>query len=167
MSAITLVGMCTPNLASAMSFFCIVSQPRGAYEKVYQIVTGPLLEDARVSRFTKRVVYVPAYHWASLQFVLAPIKLTQYGQRTLDDLGKLTPMFPHVKPYVEWDAIRTRHIVRYQQLSDMEQGTISHVTWPDQGAILEALQKIAFDSLDDLVRENDEIRTAMTAREVE
>jgi hypothetical protein len=156
----------TPYLAAAMRFMAITYKPRGEYETIYQIVTGPLLDDPRVNQRARPITYVPAFSWATFAVVLMPVKPTTHGRRVLDDLQKLEPHFPNYKAFVEWDPGRHQHVVRYQDLTAQESGVIAKVECPGKEDILNALQGTAFDNLDALVAANDDISTVVRSREV-
>jgi hypothetical protein len=159
--------MFTPKLDALMNFHGLVYKPAGEYQANYQIVTGPLLNEPRVSRSAKIISFAPTFSWSNHEVVLTPFKLTTFGRLVLDALHKLNHRFPSYKAFVVWDASRRRHVVHYDDLTPQEQAVIDGVTWPGEAAILEALTPIAYDNLDDLAAANDDIRALIRFTEVE
>lgn len=157
----------TPNLDLAMTFNGLVHRPPDEFEKEYQIVTGPLQNDPRVSSRMKQIVFVPGFSWQTLSMILVPFKASRYGRRVLADLERLTPRFPSFKAFVEWSETRRCHLVRYLPLTASETEFIAKVKWPTREEILDALQASAFDNIDDLAEANDEIRTILQSKEVQ
>jgi hypothetical protein len=157
----------TPNLETALPFHGLVSTPPGEFDAVYHIIAGPLLSDPRIAGRVKTITFVPAFSWSTFEVVLVPFKGTKFGMRVQQDLGSLKPQFPNVKVFVEWDALKKRHVVQSLPMTAQEQELISKVIWPSRVQIIEALQISAFDDINDLAAANDEIRTLLSARMVE
>jgi hypothetical protein len=157
----------TPNLEGALTFRGLVSTPPGEFEAVYLIIAGPLLSDPRIVGRVKTITFVPAFAWSTFEVVLVPFKATKFGMRVLQDLLSLKPRFPNFKVFVEWDALKKRHVVQSLPMTEQEQELIAKVIWPSRGQIIEALQLSAFDDINALAAANDEIRTLLSARAVE
>jgi hypothetical protein len=160
-------AMFTPNLSGILMFMGLVYKPQGEYEAQYQIIIDQLMTDPRVMRYAKRIVFTPVYNWSMFEMILLPVKLTTFGRRVLDDLQKLQPRFPHFKAFIEWDGTRKRHMVRWDTLTEQEQGIIVTVKWPAREDILDALSATAYDDLETLAEANDDIRTLLRSHEVE
>jgi hypothetical protein len=157
----------TPNLDVAAAYHGIAYKANGEFDTRYQIVAGGLLNDPRVMRCARPITFVPAYSWSTCEVVLAPFKRTSYDRRVLEDLRKLHPLFPRHKVFVKYDDDRKRHVVQYEDLTPLEAGVIAGVKWPTLEDVREALGDIAFDDLDELMCENEEIRALIKWKEVE
>lgn len=157
----------TPNMLAALAFHGLIYRAPGEFESTYQILNGPLLHDPRLLARARRIAFVSAFDWSAMEVVLYPLRLTKFGEHVRLALQKLHGDFPNVKVFVQWSEAKKRHTVHRIKLTGQEAGIISQVAWPDRDQILEALSATAFDSLDDLAAANDEIRTLLSAREVE
>jgi hypothetical protein len=157
----------TPNLETALSFRGLVHKPDGEFDKVYQPVGGPLLNDPRVAGRLKTITFVLAFLWDTLEVVIAPWRMTTYGAHVLHALQKLQPEFPNFKVFVEWSDQKKKHVVHRIDMTPQEKELISKVTWPTKEQVIEALELCAFDNIDDLAAANAEIKTLLGSREVE
>jgi hypothetical protein len=54
-------AMFTPNLTGILVFMGLVYKPYGEYESQYQIIAGQLMNDPRVMKYAKRIVFIPAF----------------------------------------------------------------------------------------------------------
>jgi hypothetical protein len=156
----------TPYLNAMLTYFGLEYAPRGEFQKQYQIVDGPLLDDPRVMRHARRIAFVPVYSWSTYELSLLPVKQSIHGRRVLDDLKKLQPRFPNFQAYIEWVDNRKRHVVYSYPLTAAEQNVITAVKWPTPEEVREALCDIGYDHIDDLAQANDDIRLMLQAREV-
>ncbi|GMV82500.1 MAG: hypothetical protein AMXMBFR7_36840 [Planctomycetota bacterium] len=156
----------TPKLDAALSFHGLAYKPEGEFEAIHQILAGPLLRDPRVLPRARRLLFVPAFAWATFEVVLMPLSLTRFGQRVVADLRQLQPRFPHYKTFKEWSDSKRRHVIHLLDLTETERDAIVQVAWPDQDAIIDALQAVAYDDINALAADNAEIRTLLAAKEV-
>ena len=156
----------TPNMALQLTFLGLVYKPEGEFDATYHLLAGPLLTDMRLAGRAKHLTFVPAFSWPTHELVIAPFKRTRMGNRVLEDLQTLTPLFPNYKTFVEWSDAKRRHIVRQIQLTEQERETIASLQWPTPDQVIDALQIVAFDDIGDLAAANDEVRLLLTAKEV-
>jgi hypothetical protein len=156
----------TPHLELAVVLYGLAYKPPPGFETVYQIVAGPLLADARVLGQARRLAFVPAFSWATLEVVLMPINLSRFGHLVLIDLQRLQPSFPSFKAFVQWSEAKKRHIVYRDELTAQEAGVIEKVRWPTREQVLEALSTSAYDDIDDLAAANEEVGALLRSREV-
>jgi hypothetical protein len=156
----------TPYLNAMLTYFGLEYAPRGEFQKLYQIVDGPLLDDPRVVKHARRIAFVPVFSWSTYELALLPVKQSTHGRRVLDDLQKLQPRFPNFQAYIEWDHDRKRHVVYSYPLTAAELNVITAVKWPTPDEVWEALCDIAYDRIDDLAQVNDDIRLILQSREV-
>jgi hypothetical protein len=158
----------SPNLEGALAFHGLVYKPKGAFEAAHQIIFGPLLTNARVVSRAQRIVFLPVFDWGSLEIVLLPVKQTTYGQRVLVDLQQLQKKHSlHVKAFIQWEERRRRHVVYHDDLSQQEKTAIGQVKWPTREQILEDLAASAYNDINELADANQDIRTLLSAREVD
>jgi hypothetical protein len=156
----------TAQLDLMLAFHGLAYKGQNEYETQYQVIAPPLSHDPRVMSRVTRIAFVPGFAWATFEVVLLPIKLSAFGRRILDDLAKLKPRFPNYKSFIQWQATKKRHVVYVHDLSAQEASIIADVKWPTKHQILEALQLAAYDSLEDLMAANEEIRALVTSKEV-
>lgn len=159
--------MFTAHMEHGYQFRSIVHKPAGSYETQYQILAGDALLDPRLARMAQSIAFFPAFVWSTFEVVLVPCKMTSFGQRVLADLQKLQAHFPAYKCFVQWDEAKRRHVVYRQPLTAAEAELIARVEWPDKDAIIDALEMVAFDSVESLCAANEEVRALLSAKEVE
>lgn len=157
----------TPNTSIALSFYGLVCRPPEEFESLYQIVTGELINDPRITNRAKKLVFVPSFDWSAHELILVPLKLNKFGVRVFTDLKKLETLFPNFKVFVEWNEIKRRHVVHQLDLSAPEREIIARMKWPDRDEILDALSAEAYDNIEDLAADNADIAALLSAREVE
>jgi hypothetical protein len=160
-------AMFTPRLDDAVQFHGLVYRPPGEFNGRHQIITGPLLQDARVMRHARRIAFIPVYGWSAFEVALMPIKVSSFGQRIIEYLRRLSPMFPNFKAFVEWDGGKHRHVVYEARLSHQEAEQIRGVRWPTRDEVVEALEAYAYDTLEALMQHNENVRLQITCREVQ
>ena len=157
-------AMFTPDLNAKLEFSGLVYKRK--FDKVYQIINGPLLDDPRIMKHASLIAFVPAYNWSTFEVVLRPVKKSGPGVRMLAAFEKLQAHFPNYNLYVDWDEDRFRHDVQWTMLTPQEQEVIRQVKWPTQEQIISALNPLAYDNLDDLAQANDNIRLMLRSQEV-
>jgi hypothetical protein len=157
----------TADLNAALSFNAVVCRPAGTFTDVYQVIGGALNAEPRIQTLLRRIVFLPAFVWATMEFVLHPIRSTQHGQRVLNDLQSIRKHFPSLKTYIQWCPARQRHVVYRTDLSRQEVAILNARTWPTRDELLEALSEIAYDSIEELADHNENVRAILTAREVQ
>jgi len=157
----------TPNLEVQVPLPGLVYKPHGEYQDVHQIIAGHLLDDPRVMKRSRRIIFVPAFSWSTLEMVLVPYKCTRFGRRVLEDLRTVQPMFPNLKVWVEWDDLRRRHFVNYDELTQQEARMLASAKYPTFEQALDALSAYAFDNIKDLIAVNDEMRIVCSSKEVQ
>jgi hypothetical protein len=156
----------TANYDAAHQFHGLSYKPAGSFENLYQIVAGEALNHPRVARHAQLIAFVPAFAWSTYEVVLMPVKSTTYGRLVLGDLRKLRDQFPSYKAFVQWEEMKRRHVVYRGSLTAAESDLVTRVEWPSLAAIVETLGLIAFDSVEELSKANENIRAVISAQEV-
>jgi hypothetical protein len=156
----------SPQLEGALPFYGLVNKPLDAFEAEYQIISGSLLHDPRITSRAKTLAFIPAYDWSAHEMILVPLKMNKYGTRVMLDLQKVAAKTAMFKAFIEWSESLRRHVVHYNILTDAEKELLTTVKWPTREEMLDALSAVAFDNIDDLAAANAEIAMLLGAVEV-
>jgi hypothetical protein len=157
----------TPNLDAALQFKGLAHKPPGEFNTQYQIIAGSLLSDPRIVGRSSGIVFVPALAWSTCEVVIVPFKATRFGIRVVQTLQSFQHRFPRFKVFVDWSDLKKRYVVHEVTMTPAEQETIDKTEWPSREQVLNALEVLAYESVENLAAANDTIRILLAAKEVE